>query len=171
MIRRPPRSTRTDTLFPYTTLFRSHYKLQNEGQDAYHLAACQARLADDAVYDSFVLSVGGRLSRNELRAHIGGRHVECRLNGAYMLRGQQHVDNTTFIDHAMPESRSREIYMGVLDDRSRGVFPGKILVRRDAQKTDGHQLNRALLLSRVADVASKPEIGTAPRGERGGPGG
>src|SRR3546814_16007067 len=75
-----------------------------------------------------------------------------------MLRGQQHVDNTTFIDHAMPESSSREVYMGVLDDRSRGVFQGKILVRRDAQKTDGHQLNRALLLSRGAEVDSKQEL-------------
>ena len=135
-----------------------HYKLQNEHPSAFHLATGGVMLAHDAGYDSFVLQVGGRIARNEIHALLNGRRIECRLNGAYLLRGEQHADNTTVIDHAAPDSMSRELYKGVLDGTSRGVFQGKILVRRDAQKTDGHQLNRALLLSRGAEVDSKPEL-------------
>jgi Fe-S cluster assembly protein SufD len=135
-----------------------HYKLQNEQPGAFHLAATQVRLDSRSTYDGFVLSLGARLSRNEIRAHLGGGEIECRLNGAYAVAGDQHVDNTTFIDHAAPGSRSREVYKGVLDETARGVFQGKILVRPHAQKTDGHQLNRALLLSRGAEVDSKPEL-------------
>ena len=75
-----------------------------------------------------------------------------------MARGIQHVDNTTAIDHAAPGCTSREVYKGVLDDRARGVFQGKIVVRKDARKTDGHQLGRALLLSPEAEVDTKPEL-------------
>jgi Fe-S cluster assembly protein SufD len=135
-----------------------HYKLQNEHPSSFHLATSKAELPERSQYESFVLQVGGRLARNEIHAHIGGRRVECRLGGTYLLRGEQHADNTTFIDHAAPESISRELYKGVLDGTSRGVFQGKILVRRDAQKTDGHQLNKALLLSRGAEIDSKPEL-------------
>jgi Fe-S cluster assembly protein SufD len=135
----------------------NHYKLQNEGPDAFHIAFSQIRLADRASYDGFVLQVGARLARNEVRVHLGNR-VECRLNGAYLGRGDQHIDNTTFIDHTAPNSTSREVYKGVLDERARGVFQGKILVRKDAQKTSGHQLNKTLLLSRGTEMDSKPEL-------------
>ncbi len=135
----------------------NHYKLQNEGPEAYHLAFTQVRLADRAAYDGFVLQTGARLARNEVRAHLGAG-VECRMNGAYLARGEQHIDNTTFIDHAAPGSASREVYKGVLDDTARGVFQGKILVRKDAQKTDGHQLNKTLLLSPGTEIDTKPEL-------------
>ena len=135
-----------------------HYKLQNEHPAAFHVAAAKARLVSTARYESFVLQVGGRLARNEIHARLGGESIDCRLAGAYLLRGDQHGDNTTFIDHAAPNSNSREVYKGVLDDNARGVFQGKILVRKDAQKTDGHQLNKALMLSRGAEIDSKPEL-------------
>jgi len=135
----------------------NHYKLQNESTDAFHVAFTQVKLADRAVYDSFVLQVGGKLARNEIRAELG-EHVECRVNGAYLARGEQHIDNTTFIDHAAPNSASHEVYKGVLDDSARGVFQGKILVRKDAQKTDGRQLNKTLLLAPGAEMDSKPEL-------------
>jgi Fe-S cluster assembly protein SufD len=135
-----------------------HYKLQNEHPSAFHLATCGVTLADDASYDSFVLQVGGRIARHEIHARLEGRHAECRLNGAYLLRGEQHADNTTVIDHIAPDGLSRELYKGVLDGKSRGVFQGKVLVQRDAQKTDSHQLNKALLLARGAEVDSKPEL-------------
>ena len=135
----------------------NHYKLQNEGPDALHIALSQIRLADRASYDGFVLQTGARLARNEIRAHLGSL-VECRLNGAYLGSGDQHIDNTTFIDHAAPGSTSREVYKGVLDDRARGVFQGKILVREGAQKTNGHQLNKTLLLSRGTEIDTKPEL-------------
>jgi Fe-S cluster assembly protein SufD len=135
-----------------------HYKLQNEHPSAFHLATARGRFAEGARYESFVLQVGGRIARNEIHAGLDGRRVECRLNGAYLLQGEQHADNTTVIDHAAPECLSRELYKGVLGGTARGVFQGKILVRRDAQKTDGHQLNKALLLSRGAEIDSKPEL-------------
>ena len=135
----------------------NHYKLQNEGPEAYHLAANLVRIADRAVYDNFVLQVGGNLARNEIRSELGER-VECRLNGAYLACGEQHIDNTTFIDHAAPNSSSREVYKGVLDENARGVFQGKILVRQDSQKTDGHQLNKTLLLSPGTEIDTKPEL-------------
>lgn len=135
-----------------------HYKLQNEHPAAFHLATCGVAMADGASYESFVLQVGGRLARNEIHARLDGRHAECRLNGAYLLRGEQHADNTTVIDHIAPDSLSRELYKGVLDGTARGVFQGKVLVRRGAQKTDSHQLNKALLLARGAEVDSKPEL-------------
>ena len=135
----------------------NHYKLQNDGSEAYHLAANLVQIGDRAVYDSIVLQVGGKLARNEVRTELGER-VECRLNGAYLGRGEQHSDNTTFVDHAAPNSSSREVYKGVLDESARGVFQGKILVRQDSQKTDGHQLNKTLLLSQGTEIDSKPEL-------------
>ena len=135
-----------------------HYKLQNDHPAAWHTATTNVELAARAVYDSFVLQIGAHLARNEIAARILGSRAECHLNGTYLLRGKQHVDNTTLIDHAAPESTSREVYKGVVDDQARGVFQGKILVRRGAQKTDGHQINKTLLLSRGAEIDSKPEL-------------
>ncbi len=136
----------------------NHYRLQAEGDRAFHIATTEVRLARDSTYESFVLSVGGRLSRNEIAAAINGAGIDCRLSGAYLARGRQHIDNTTFIDHAEPESRSREVYKGVLDGKAHAVFQGKIVVRPRAQKTDAHQLNKNLLLSETARVDTKPEL-------------
>lgn len=135
-----------------------HYKWQTEGAEAFHLAMTAVRAEIGAIYDNFALSTGARLARNEIRGELAGQHVDYRINGAYLAAGDQHLDTTTFIDHAVPECHSQEIYKGVLTGRSRGVFQGKILVRPDAQKTDGYQMNRALLLSRDAEIDSKPEL-------------
>ncbi len=135
-----------------------HYRLQNEAPGAFHIALTSAEVAEGAVYDNFVLSLGARLARNEIRGVISGPRVEYRINGAYMASGSRHLDNTTFIDHAAAGSRSREVYKGVLADASRGVFQGKILVRPDAQQTDGYQMNRAMLMSDRAEIDSKPEL-------------
>ncbi|NNG03098.1 MAG: Fe-S cluster assembly protein SufD [Inquilinus sp.] len=135
-----------------------HYKLQDEGDAALHLANSPVRLGRDTTYDSFILSFGALMARNDIRAELAAPGIDCRLSGAYVARGRQHMDTTTAIDHAVPDCRSREVYAGVLDDQARGVFQGKIVVRRDAQRTDGHQLNRALLLSKGAEIDSKPEL-------------
>jgi len=135
-----------------------HYKWQAEGVDAFHLAMTAVRAEAKATYDNFALSTGARLARNEIRGELAGGHVDYRVNGAYMATGDQHLDTTTLIDHAVPDCHSQEIYKGVLAGRSRGVFQGKILVRPNAQKTDGYQMNRALLLSRDAEIDSKPEL-------------
>ncbi|MBI3515596.1 MAG: Fe-S cluster assembly protein SufD [Proteobacteria bacterium] len=135
-----------------------HYVLQNQAAEAFHVAAVRLALAARASYEGFVLHIGARLARHELAATIAGDGVDCRMNGLYLVAGSQHVDNTTFIDHAQPGSRSRQLFKGVLDDSGRGVFQGRVLVRPHAQKTDAHQLSRALLLSRKAEMDGKPEL-------------
>ena len=136
----------------------SHVKLQVEGEGAYHTALTKAVLAGGARYESHLVALGARLARHEIHVRFDGEGADCKLRGGYMARGSQHVDNTTVIDHAVPHCESREVYKGVLDDTARGVFQGKIIVRKDAQKTDGHQLNRTLLLSPKAEIDTKPEL-------------
>ena len=136
----------------------SHVKLQIEGDGAYHTALTKAALAGGAHYESYLLALGARLARHEIHVQFDGQGARCDLRGGYMARGSQHVDNTTVIDHAVPHCESREVYKGVLDDTARGVFQGRIVVRQDAQKTDGHQLSRTLLLSPKAEIDTKPEL-------------
>ena len=135
-----------------------HYKLQNEARSAYHIAMTHVICGEKVIYDNFALSCGARLARNEIRGKLDGTGILYAVNGVYMAAADQHLDNTTFIEHAKPDSQSREVYNGVLDENGRGVFQGKILVQRPAQKTDGYQMNRALLLSRKAEIDSKPEL-------------
>ena len=135
-----------------------HYKLERESAEAFHIATTAVRLGRGARYESFVLAEGGRLARNEIGVTLDGPGASCRLNGAFMGRARQHIDNTTTIDHAKPETTSREIYKGVLDNYARGVFQGRILVRPDAQKADGQQTSRTLLLSEGAEIDTKPQL-------------
>ena len=135
-----------------------HYNLQNQGHGTFHVATVRATLAARTEYEGFVLHRGGRLARHELVATIAGEGVECRMSGLSLVAGTQHVDNTTFIDHAAGASRSRQLFKTVIDDAGRGVFQGRVRVRPDAQKTDAHQLSRALLLSRKAEMDGKPEL-------------
>ena len=133
-------------------------KYQDEGASAIHLGLAEARLARGAVFHHLLVSIGGRLVRNELRAVMTAEEGTVILNGAYLGRGRQHVDNTTDIVHAAPRCRSREVYKGALDDQARGVFQGRIVVEPGAQQTDGHQLNRTILLSDGAEIDSKPML-------------
>lgn len=136
----------------------NHYRRQADGAGAFNIGTTLVRLSKDATYDGFALATGADLSRYELSAALDGPGGDCRINGAYLGRNGQQIDNTTFIDHVAPDCRSRQVYKGVLDDQARGVFQAKIGVRREAQRTDGHQLNKALLLSRGAEIDSKPEL-------------
>lgn len=135
-----------------------HVKFQDEGPAAIHLGLSEARLDRGATYEHLLLSVGGRLVRNELHATLAAEGGNVTLNGAYLGRGRQHVDNTTDIVHAAPRCRSREVYKGALDDQARGVFQGRILVEPGAQGTDGHQLSRTILLSDGAEIDTKPML-------------
>lgn len=135
-----------------------HVKVQDDSRTGFHLADVTAELGRDAVYSRFIMSIGSRLARDEVHARCGGQGCELRLLGAYAGSGEQHLDHTTRIDHAVPNTSSHEVYKGVLDGSARGVFQGGILVRQDAQKTDGHQLNKALLLSPKAEIDSKPAL-------------
>jgi len=135
-----------------------HCKLQRESEQATHVATLQSHLSRSARFASHSISLGGGLVRNDLNMVLDGEGIECILNGLYLTQGAQHIDNHTFIDHAKPHCASREFYKGVLSGRSHGVFNGKILVRKDAQKTDAKQTNKNLLLSEEALVDTKPQL-------------
>jgi Fe-S cluster assembly protein SufD len=135
-----------------------HGRLQQEAREAWHLSTVYARIAAGGVYDNFTLNAGARLARNEIHAALTGPRAECHMNGAQLLAEGQHADTTTALDHAAPDCSSRQTYKTVLSGRSRGVFQGKILVRQAAQRTDGYQMNQALLLSPHAEIDSKPQL-------------
>lgn len=135
-----------------------HYKLQNESNQAYHIAVQQSYQKRNSNLMSQSFSFGGSIVRNDVNAVIDGEGVEATLNGLYMQEGNQHVDNHTLIEHARPNSFSRELYKGILKDRSRAVFNGRIHVRQAAQKTDAIQSNQNLLLTEDARVNTQPQL-------------
>ncbi len=136
----------------------THLRLQDEAAEAFHLSTVYADVAEGAVYDSFALTLGARLARMEVHARLGGPRAMAHLNAAQLLAGSQHADFTTVVRHAAPATQSRQTVKNVLTGRSRGVFQGKIEVDRIAQKTDGYQMNQALLLSPDAEINSKPQL-------------
>ncbi|HET8997850.1 MAG TPA: Fe-S cluster assembly protein SufD [Acetobacteraceae bacterium] len=136
----------------------THVRLQDESSAAFHLATLYARIGAAGIYDSFVLNLGGRMVRTEVHAHLAGPNAIAHLNGAQLLAGTQHADFTSVVRHDAPNCNSRQTVKNVLAGRSRGVFQGRIEVARHAQKTDGFQMNQALLLSPDAEVDTKPEL-------------
>jgi len=135
-----------------------HYRLQREGLRAYHVGTVEAHQARDSHYVSFSFATGAALSRTNIYTTLDGDGCGATLNGLYMLDGDQHCDHQTMIVHAQPNCFSREVYKGVLDGRSHGVFNGKVYVHPIAQKTDGKQTNNTLLLSDKAQVDTKPQL-------------
>lgn len=135
-----------------------HYKVQREGDRAFHIGSWTARQARSSSVSNHSLSFGGRLVRHDVRTILEGEGADCTLNGLYVVKDRQHVDHHTFIDHAKPHCTSRELYKGILDDFSTGVFNGRVLVRADAQKSDSRQSNRNLLLSDDALVQTNPQL-------------
>jgi len=135
-----------------------HVKIQDEAAAAIHFGQVRTTLAKDARYESFVLTLGGRLTRHDSFVKFDGEDAACGLFGAYLLRGEQEATNATFVDHAVPRCTTKEVFKGVIDERAHGVFLGRIAVRPQAQKTNAHQLNKNLLLSPRANVDTKPEL-------------
>jgi Fe-S cluster assembly protein SufD len=135
-----------------------HVKVQDEHEAASHVHAILARVGRSARIGQHNLSFGAALARTDIKVTLAGEGAECALNGLSVASGTQHIDNHTLIDHAVPHGTSRELYKGIWDGRSRGVFHGKIVVRAGAQKTDALQTNRNLLLSRQALVNSTPAL-------------
>lgn len=136
----------------------NHVRLQEESDEAFHINTTFASIDERGTYDAFVLTLGARLARTEVHARLAGPHAAVHLNGAQLLAGQQHGDITTIVSHDAPNCASRQTIKNVLGGRSRGVFQGKIEVARAAQKTDGYQMNQALLLSPHAEIDCKPEL-------------
>ncbi len=135
-----------------------HYKLVQEGLQGRHIAAIDTHQLGGSHYRSHNVCLGGALTRNEIRADLDAEYAECELFGLYVTDGRQHVDNHTRVDHRKPHGTSHEFYKGVLAGRSRGVFNGVVYVHPGAQKTDAQQANHNLLLSREAEIDTKPQL-------------
>jgi Fe-S cluster assembly protein SufD len=136
----------------------THLRIQSESRTAFVMSTLYADVAEGGSYDSFSLILGGRLSRAEIHARLAGPNAIAHLNAAQLLADGQHADFTTIVSHDAPNCASRQTVKTVLTGRSRGVFQGKIEVARAAQKTDGYQMNQALLLSPDAEMDSKPQL-------------
>src|SRR5262249_46386972 len=125
--------------------------------EAYHVAALHATLGRSANFTSHSISLAGALIRNDAGATLA-EGTEATLNGLYIVTGKQHIDNHTAIDHAKPHANSHELYKGILDGQASAVFNGRIIVRKDAQKTDSKQTNKNLVLSDESVINTKPEL-------------
>jgi len=134
-----------------------HYKIQRESREAFHIATMQVQLGRSANFSAHSISLGGALVRNDVNAVLS-EGTEATLNGLYIVNGTQHIDNHTVIDHAKPHGTSHELYKGILDGQAHAVFNGRIIVRKDAQKTDSKQTNKNLVLSDEAVIDTKPEL-------------
>ena len=136
----------------------AHYKLQQEATRALHIAGIHATQQRSSRFASHSVSLGGALARNDITTVFDADGCEARLDGLFMAGGRQHVDHHTRIDHARPHGTSREYYKGILDDGARGVFNGKVVVHPGAQRTDAHLASHNLLLSKMAEIDTKPEL-------------
>lgn len=133
-------------------------KFQDEATDAFHLAAWHGEFGRASRVWVHSLALGAKLSRNDIRVKLAGEGLECVLNGLYLTREEQLADHHMVVEHAQPQCASHEYFNGILDDKSRGVFHGRILVRPVAQKTDAKQTNKNLLLSDDASANTKPQL-------------
>ncbi len=135
-----------------------HVRLQEESEAATQLGLQQVRLERDATLSSHAVVLGGGLTRTEVDAVLDGEGADCGLDGLYLVDGRRHVDHNVLVRHARPHGSSRQLYKGVLEERARAVFNGRIVVDHGAQRTDARQANRNLLLSDDALVNSNPQL-------------
>lgn len=133
-------------------------KVELESHDAVHLAHCDVTLARNATFRDFTLSTGARVNRQNGTFRFTGEFADGKVSGAYLLTAKQHADTRLVVDHQVPNCASRELFKCVMDDHARGIFQGKVIVRPDAQKTDGKQSSHALLLSETSEFDAKPEL-------------
>ncbi|KAA6434154.1 Fe-S cluster assembly protein SufD [Dyadobacter flavalbus] len=135
-----------------------YYKVQNESENAYHIGTTKVKMLDRSQFYSGTVTLNGRFTRNNLNIILDGERCEAHMYGLYFPDGVQHVDNHTVADHRKPNSESNELYKGILRDRSKGVFNGKIFVRPDAQKTNAFQSCKNIVLSTDATMNTKPQL-------------
>ena len=136
----------------------SHYRLQSESYQAFHTAHTTVSQQRDSHYGIHIAELGSKLMRHNLHIVHEGENISSNIYGLFISRDSQHMDTQSFIDHAMPNCESNELFKGILLDRGRGVFNGKIIVRPDAQKINAYQQNAALVLSKDAVMDSKPQL-------------
>lgn len=136
----------------------THYRVQKESAESYHVGTTEITLKRGSFYNSTNINLGAKLSRHDIHLKFTAEGGECFVDGLYMLNGIQHADTHSTIDHAVPNCVSHQSYKGVLNDKSRGVFNGKVFVRENASGTDAQQSNKNLLLSNDARVDTKPQL-------------
>jgi Fe-S cluster assembly protein SufD len=135
-----------------------YHRIQQENETAFHIGRLQFHQERSSNVATHSIAIGGALVREEVMSVLDGEGAEATLDGLYVVTGRQHIDNQTTLDHAKPHCSSREVYRGILDGESSAVFNGKIIVRKDAQKTDSKQSNKNLLLSEKAVIDTKPAL-------------
>lgn len=135
-----------------------YYKIQDDVENSYHVGSTEILHEAKSISNSTTITIGGAITRNNLNITLDAEFCEAHLNGLYLLKGNQHVDNHTIADHAKANCYSNELYKGIMDDKSTGVFNGKIFVKPDAQKTNAFQSNKNVLLSKEATVNTKPQL-------------
>ena len=135
-----------------------HHRIQDEGNAASQVNTVQVAQGARSVYRTGTWTFSGELVRNDLTVTLRGENCETNLAGLYFLRGDQHVDNRTLLDHAAPGCMSDELYRGIVFDRAVGVFNGKVMVRREGQQTNAYQQSQGVVLSDTAKHFSKPEL-------------
>ncbi len=133
-------------------------KIAHDSAAALHIATIMASVGARASLRDFTFTTGGAVTRDQLFLRCAGAGSTVRIAGAKLLGGRQHADTTLMVEHAAPGCESREVFKTVLDGESRGIFQGKIIVKREAQKTDGKMMTRALLVSDTAEAVNKPEL-------------
>lgn len=136
----------------------SHYMVVREGDQAYNFSTLRIQQGRDANVSTHSLLLSGALVRNNVHPVLAGEGSQCLINGLFMANGRQHMDNYMLVEHASPHCDSRQFYNGILNGQSHGVFHGRIIVHKDAQKTDAKQTNRNLLLSDDAQIDTKPQL-------------
>jgi Fe-S cluster assembly protein SufD len=136
----------------------SHYMIEREDTAAFNVSTLRIEQGRNANVASHSLLIGGALVRNNVHPVLAGEGGECLINGLYIGTGQQHLDNYMLVEHASPHCSSRQFYNGILSQNAHGVFHGRIIVHKDAQKTDAKQTNRNLLLSDSAQIDTKPQL-------------
>ncbi|PPR37515.1 MAG: FeS cluster assembly protein SufD [Alphaproteobacteria bacterium MarineAlpha6_Bin4] len=135
-----------------------HYKIQLEGDSSIHSSSSSVNCNSSSIYNNFIFSIGGSLSRIEVNSSINSSDINFNIKGLYLAKTNQHHDITTVMQHKHPESKSNQHIKGILQKNSSGVFQGKVIVSQDAQKTDAFQFNQNLLLSESAEANAKPEL-------------
>lgn len=134
------------------------YTFQNEGKNGYSVNTNQVTIARHGKYDNTTITLSGSLVRNNHNVVLAAQNCEAHLNGLFSAKTNQLVDNHTLMDHQMPNCESNELYKGIVNDKSIGVFNGKIYVRKDAQKTNAYQSSKNILLSDDATINTKPQL-------------
>ncbi len=136
----------------------SHFLVERENLASFNVSTLRTEQARSANVASHSVLLGGALVRNNVHPVLAGEGAECLINGLFAGEGRQHLDNYMLVEHASPQCNSRQFYNGILADHARGVFHGRIIVHKDAQKTDAKQTNRNLLLSDDARIDTKPQL-------------